>query len=136
MKFNIKCYSATKLVFNELAEQIILPGDDGEFAISVNHMKFFSIISSGLLRIKREKSDSLGLFLISDGFVTVENNNIQIFVNFAEPITYVNLAQVEANLKNLKEQFKNCEAIFEKEKISNEIFKLIIKIKAARFLKQ
>lgn len=57
-----------------LADQVILPGVEGDFEVLDGHTPFITKLRSGILKVyKKGKAE---LFAIHDGFVTIEDNEI------------------------------------------------------------
>ena len=55
--FGLKVISVNGIFFDDQAEEIILPCEDGELAILANHEEMILAISDGVIKIKKKGGD-------------------------------------------------------------------------------
>ena len=64
-----------EVIFEDNAESVVLPGEDGEFCVLDLHEEFLYRLKKGELRI----NDSLSL-QVEDGVARMQNNKLVIFI--------------------------------------------------------
>ena len=73
-ELHIKVLMPNDQKVDTIADQVILPGVEGDFEVLDGHTPFITKLRTGILKVyKKGKPD---LYAIHDGFVTVENNEI------------------------------------------------------------
>lgn len=74
----LKIVSPERVVFDDVVENVIVPGTMGQFEILENHAPIISTLEKGLVTYKT-KTDNQAL-QITGGFVTVQKNQVNICV--------------------------------------------------------
>lgn len=81
--FGLQVISVNGIFYDDRAEEIILPLEDGEIALLANHEEMILGISDGVIKIKTPKGDWI-YGAVSLGSVQVANNRCIVIVNTVE----------------------------------------------------
>ncbi|NEO40125.1 MAG: F0F1 ATP synthase subunit epsilon [Moorea sp. SIOASIH] len=82
MALTVRIIAPDKTVWDDQAQEIILPSTTGQLGILSDHAPLLSALDTGVMRIRSEK-EWIPIALMG-GFVEVENNEVTILVNGAE----------------------------------------------------
>lgn len=82
MTLTIRVITPDKIVWDEAAEEIILPSSTGQLGILTGHAPLLTALNIGVLRVRPGKDwQSIA---VMGGFAEVENNEVKVLVNGAE----------------------------------------------------
>ena len=124
MSLTLRVLAPDQSVFDDTADEIILPSTTGLLGVLPGHISMVTAIDFGVLRVlKNGNWDSIAL---TGGFAEVESNEVTVLVNKAEMGKNIDSAKAEAEL----EQAKNQLILAEDKRSSTE------KIKAQETLNQ
>ena len=100
-KFSIEIVTPEKIVYSEDAEMLVVPGEDGEFAVLHNHIPIISSIKDGFLTIY-DKGVIIDKFFVEDGFVEVTKDGAVALLDRAFPAMNVKAIEIEKIILNLQ----------------------------------
>jgi len=124
MTLTLRVLAPDKSVFDDTADEIILPSTTGLLGVLPGHISMVTAIDFGVLRVfKNGNWDSIAL---TGGFAEVESNEVTVLVNKAEMGKNINSAQAEAELEKAKNkliQTEDKKASPEKIKAQEELNK-------------
>ncbi len=81
-KCRVKIIQPTRIVLDSECDHIIIPGEEGDFGVSLHHTPVIAKIRPGSLIIY--KDNKMVTYAIHDGFATVENNVVRIVCEVIE----------------------------------------------------
>jgi F-type H+-transporting ATPase subunit epsilon len=117
MSLNVRVITPERIVWNALAEELILPTTTGQIGILTDHASLLSGLDIGVMRLK---TGGIWIsFVLMEGFAEIENNNITILCTGAEEAASVDSTVAQAALK--KAITTVSEATTKKEKIDAAI---------------
>ena len=103
MSLTLRVLAPDQSVFDDIAEEIILPSTTGLLGVLPGHISMVTAIDFGVLRILRNGNwESIAL---TGGFAEVESNEVTVLVNNAEMGKNIDSAKAEADLELAKNQF-------------------------------
>mgnify|MGYP005852887795 CR=1 FL=1 len=109
MALQVRVIAPDKTVWDDAAEEVILPSTTGQLGILTNHAPLLTALDVGVMRL-RANQDWLAIALLG-GFAEVENNTVTVLVNGAErgdridrEATQAALTTAEAELAAVKEE--------------------------------
>jgi F-type H+-transporting ATPase subunit epsilon len=115
-KLTIELVSPEKLLLSEQVEMVVLPGEEGDFALLHNHAPIISTLRPGSIAIF-EDSKVIRRYFVSGGFVEMHDNRCVILADNAEMLDDMDKADIQAALDaaekdgNLDTQYINiCKA--------------------------
>ena len=124
MTLTLRVLAPDQSVFDDTADEIILPSTTGLLGVLPGHISMVTAIDFGVLRVlKNGNWDSIAL---SGGFAEVESNEVTVLVNKAEMGKNIDSAKAEAELeeaKNLLSQTQEKETSPEKIKAKEALNK-------------
>ncbi len=107
MSLTLRVLAPDQSVFDDTAEEIILPSTTGLLGVLPGHISMVTAIDFGVLRVfKNGTWDSIAL---SGGFAEVESNEVTVLVNKAEMGKNIDSVQAEAELEKAKNQLIQAE---------------------------
>ena len=102
MTLTLRVLAPDQSVFDDTADEIILPSTTGLLGILPGHISMVTAIDSGVLRVfKNGNWDSIAL---TGGFAEVESNEVTVLVNKAEMGKNIDSAKAEAELEQAKNE--------------------------------
>ena len=102
MSLTLRVLAPDQSVFDDTAEEIILPSTTGLLGVLPGHISMVTAIDFGVLRVlKNGNWDSIAL---TGGFAEVESNEVTVLVNKAEMGKNIDSAKAEAELEQAKNQ--------------------------------
>ena len=100
MSLTLRVLAPDQSVFDDTADEIILPSTTGLLGVLPGHISMVTAIDFGVLRVlKNGNWDSIAL---SGGFAEVESNEVTVLVNKAEMGKNIDSAKAEAELEQAK----------------------------------
>ena len=108
MSLTLRVLAPDQSVFDDTAEEIILPSTTGLLGVLPGHISMVTAIDFGVLRVLRNGNwDSIAL---TGGFAEVESDEVTVLVNKAEMGKNIDSAKAEAELEQAKNQFSQSQA--------------------------
>ena len=100
MTLTLRVLAPDQSVFDDTADEIILPSTTGLLGVLPGHISMVTAIDFGVLRVLRNGNwDSIAL---TGGFAEVESNEVTVLVNKAEMGKNIDSAKAEAELEQAK----------------------------------
>ncbi len=88
--FPFELVSPTRLVHSGEAEEVIVPGAEGEFGVFANHAPLISTLRPGILTIKAAGGEKR--LYVRDGFAEVNPNGLIVLAEVAVPVEEIDAA--------------------------------------------
>ncbi|KKD36321.1 MAG: ATP synthase F1 subunit epsilon [Limnoraphis robusta] len=82
MTLNVRVIAPDKTVWDDKADEVILPSTTGQLGVLTGHAPMMTALDIGVMRV-RSKSEWVPIALLG-GFAEVEENEVTILVNGAE----------------------------------------------------
>ena len=102
MSLTLRVLAPDQSIFDDTADEIILPSTTGLLGVLPGHISMVTAIDFGVLRVlKNGNWDSIAL---TGGFAEVESNEVTVLVNKAEMGKNIDSAKAEAELEQAKNQ--------------------------------
>ena len=107
MSLTLRVLAPDQSVFDDTADEIILPSTTGLLGVLPGHISMVTAIDYGVLRVfKNGNWDSIAL---TGGFAEVESNEVTVLVNKAEMGKNIDSAKAEAELEKAKNQLNQAQ---------------------------
>ena len=102
MSLTLRVLAPDQSVFDDTADEIILPSTTGLLGVLPGHISMVTAIDFGVLRVFKNGSwDSIAL---TGGFAEVESDEVTVLVNKAEMGKNIDSVKAEAELEQAKNQ--------------------------------
>jgi F-type H+-transporting ATPase subunit epsilon len=82
MTLTVRVITPDKIVWDQTAQEVILPSSSGQLGILTDHAPLLTSLDIGVIRVRPEKEWKS--IAIMGGFAEVEQNEVKILVNGAE----------------------------------------------------
>ena len=102
MTLTLRVLAPDQSVFDDTADEIILPSTTGLLGVLPGHISMVTAIDFGVLRVF--KNGNWDWIALSGGFAEVESNEVTVLVNKAEMGKNIDSAKAEAELEQAKNQ--------------------------------
>ena len=107
MSLTLRVLAPDQSVFDDTADEIILPSTTGLLGVLPGHISMVTAIDFGVLRVlKNGNWDSIAL---TGGFAEVESNEVTVLVNKAEMGKNIDSVKAEAELEQAKNKLNQAE---------------------------
>ena len=117
MSLNVRVITPDKVVWDAVAEEIVLPSSTGQIGILTDHAPLLTALDIGVMRLKSDAGWTS--IILMEGFAEVEANKVTILCNGAEEGSSVDLKAAQEDLEKLTLLVD--EATTKKEKIEATI---------------
>ena len=124
MTLTLRVLAPDQSVFDDTADEIILPSTTGLLGVLPGHISMVTAIDVGVLRVF--KNGNWNSIALTGGFAEVESNEVTVLVNKAEMGKNIDSSKAEAELeqaKNLLNQVQDKETSTEKIKAKEALNK-------------
>ena len=102
MSLTLRVLAPDQSVFDDTADEIILPSTTGLLGVLPGHISMVTAIDFGVLRVL--KNGNWNSIALTGGFAEVESNEVTVLVNKAEMGKNIDSAKAEAQLEQAKNQ--------------------------------
>ena len=117
MSLNVRVITPDKVVWDAMADELILPSSTGQIGILSDHAPLLTALDIGVMRLKSDAGWSS--IVVMEGFAEVEDNKVTILCNGAEEGSSINTETAQAELERVTLLVD--EATTKKEKIEATI---------------
>lgn len=101
-KFQFDLVSPEKLLYSAHAEQVVVPGVEGDFGVLAGHAPLISIVRTGLVEVKGSDEGDLRIF-VRGGLAEVTPAGLTLLAEEAMPFEDLSAADLDGRIKNLEE---------------------------------
>ena len=117
MSLNVRVITPDKVVWDTMADELILPSSTGQIGILTDHAPLLTALDIGVMRLKSEAGWTS--IVLMEGFAEVEENKVTILCNGAEEGSSIDAQVVQEELEKITLLVD--EATTKKEKIEATI---------------
>lgn len=97
-KLRLKIITPDSLVFDGEVEEVVAPGELGEFGVLPGHVPFLSALFPGRLRFRAEGSGET-VFIVHGGLADVKDDAVSVLTDLAERPEDVDVAEARADIE-------------------------------------
>ncbi|AUC61349.1 F-type H+-transporting ATPase epsilon subunit AtpC [Cyanobacterium sp. HL-69] len=105
MTLTVRVITPDKTVWDQDAQEVILPSGSGQLGILTNHAPLLTNLDIGVLRVRTEKDWKS--IAVMGGFAEVENNEVKILVNGAELGESIDKETAKSDLETAENELKS-----------------------------
>ena len=117
--FQFELVSPSRLVHSGEVEEVIVPGDEGEFGVFAQHAPFVSTLKPGILTI-RSGSESKRLY-VRDGFAEVNPKGLTVLAEVAVPVDEVSAADMASEIEDAERALAEAKEGPERDKATRRL---------------
>ncbi len=107
MSLTLRVLAPDQSVFDDTADEIILPITTGLLGVLPGHISMVTAIDFGVLRVL--KNGNWNSIALTGGFAEVESNEVTVLVNKAEMGKNIDSVKAEAELEKAKNQLNQAQ---------------------------
>ena len=99
MSLNVRVITPDKVVWDAMADELILPSSTGQIGILTDHAPLLTALDIGVMRVKAEGNWTS--IVLMEGFAEVEDNKVTILCNGAEEGSSIDLKTAQDELEKV-----------------------------------
>ena len=99
MSLNVRVITPDRVVWDALAEELILPSSTGQIGILTDHAPLLTALDIGVMRLRSESGWTS--IVLMEGFAEVEDNKVTILCNGAEEGSSIDLKTAQDELEKV-----------------------------------
>ncbi len=130
-KIYVEIITPQAALFSGNADAVTVPGAKSPFQVLYNHAAIVSALEPGIVIIKND--EQVSYFASDSGLAEVRDNKVSILVEAALLGSGVDISKLNAEREALSKDYKTETIEANKEKISNKIKYIDVKIKAKSY---
>lgn len=132
MILNVRLLTPDRILCSTVAEEVILPGLDGQIGILGYHATMVTVLDVGLLKIKIEGSWTP--FLLSDGIAEIDKNRVTVLANNVDEISADLVESAKEDLQQATADLENATTTKERIDAVQRIKRYSALVEASTFL--
>lgn len=90
------------ILASEEAYMVVVPGTEGEMGFLAGHEPLVAVLSTGTVRIMREKDGETRRYVVQKGYVEITGTKVIVLANRARSVEEINLDEVKRKLGELE----------------------------------
>ena len=106
MSLSLQLVSPDSKYFEGVVQMVVLPGIEGDFSVLSEHAPLITYLRPGQIIILEEKNKE-HIYFVGSGFVKVENNNCNVFVDNIQKSTDLDLGISKKELAEVLTEIDN-----------------------------
>ena len=130
--FKFELVSPERLILSVDADQVDLPGSEGDFGVLAGHAPFMSTIRAGVIGIHAGGGAAPQRVFINGGFAEVNDKGLTILAEQAIPVAEIDAEAVARELANAREDIKLAKNAAERDHAEKAAALLEAKLAAVR----
>jgi len=99
MSLNVRVITPDKVVWDAMADELILPSSTGQIGILSDHAPLLTALDIGVMRLKSDANWTS--IVLMEGFAEVEENKVTILCNGAEEGSSIDLKTAQEELEKV-----------------------------------
>ena len=101
-KVAFELVSPEKLLISRDVDFVVVPGEEGDFAVMPGHAPLLSSVRAGIIEIHEEGSEKTGLF-VTGGFAEATPTRCTVLARDVTPMAEMDREKIEQQLANAKD---------------------------------
>ncbi len=106
--FTFELVSPERLVLSEQAEQVLVPGSEGDFTVLARHAPVLAVLRPGRLDLVREGGEERRYF-VRGGFAEVNSDNLTVLAQQAIDLEELDAARLAQEIRDAEEDVGDAE---------------------------
>jgi len=132
MVLNIRVLTPDRVICSTTADEVVLPGLNGQVGILEGHAALITALDTGLLRIKLENKWTP--IILCGGLAEVDRNRVTVLVNDVEELVSVELSEATQDLEKAALAVENADNSKARLDASLELKKATARVEAINYL--
>ena len=127
--FSFELVSPERKLMSKPATMVVVPGEEGDFGVLLNHAATVSSIRRGILEVHSNDNAQPQRIFVAGGFADVTPTSCTVLAEEAIMVSDLDKAALEKSLQDLTEDFGMAEGDADKARIESKI--TLVKAKLA-----
>lgn len=119
--FDFELVAPEQKLLSEPARMAVIPGEEGDFGVLVNHAATVSSIRPGVLEVYGNDNEAPRRIFVAGGFVDVTPDSCIVLAEEAVMLDDLDKAELEQKLQNLSEDLNMVEGDADRERVAQRI---------------
>mmetsp|Transcript_13839 Transcript_13839/g.19950 ORF Transcript_13839/g.19950 Transcript_13839/m.19950 type:complete len:136 (+) Transcript_13839:769-1176(+) len=132
MVMNIRVLTPDRVICSTSADEVILPGLNGQVGVLDGHAALITALDTGLLRIKLK--DIWTPIILCGGLAEIDRNRVTVLVNDVEEFTNVELLDATKELEQATLSIETADNSKDRLDASNELKKANARVQGLGYL--
>jgi F-type H+-transporting ATPase subunit epsilon len=120
--FSFELVSPEEKLISEPATMVVVPGEEGDFGVLVDHSAVVSSIRPGVLEIHGANDNETRRIFVSGGFADVTPESCVVLAEEAVNVSDLNKDDLEQTIRNLTEDLGMVEGEADKDRVEEKLF--------------
>ncbi len=103
----LKVITPLKLVLDENVDELVAPGELGEFGILPGHVPFVSTLNPGELRYKQGSNEKV--LIIDGGLADIKDDVVNILTDLAQSPSDIDIVAAQKEVESLEKELSDLE---------------------------
>jgi F-type H+-transporting ATPase subunit epsilon len=129
-KFELELVTPERLVLSEPVDMAVIPGEEGDFGILVDHSLLIATLRPGVVEVYQGEQVTTRLF-VSGGFAEVTGDRCTVLADEAIAVGDIVAADIQADVERLRGESAAAETETEKRLIENRLLAAEAKLAVA-----
>jgi F-type H+-transporting ATPase subunit epsilon len=99
MSLNVRVITPDKVVWDAMADELVLPSSTGQIGILTDHAPLLTALDIGVMKLK--SNSNWTSIVLMEGFAEVENNKVTILCNGAEEGSSIDAKTAQNELEKI-----------------------------------
>ena len=112
--------SPERLLLSASVEMVVVPGEEGDFGVLPRHAPLISLLRPGVIQVFEDGKVKDRVF-VAGGFAEVTPARCTVLAEQAMPVSEIDRAAVESELKNAREDLEDAESDAERSDAERRI---------------
>lgn len=130
MTLNLEIITPEKIIYQDTAEELIVPTSTGQITILPHHIGLLTQVSPGELIIKKNNKEVF--IAILGGFLQVSENKVSILVDYAIESHDIQIAKAEEAKERAEKLLKEKQSNVDFAEIESQLRKSLLELKVAQ----
>ncbi|MGF1493722.1 MAG: ATP synthase F1 subunit epsilon [Microcoleaceae cyanobacterium] len=106
MVLNVRVIAPNRTIWDDEAEEVILPSTTGQLGILSGHAPMMTALDTGVMQVRKTGNDSSWVpIVLFGGFAEIDENEITVLVNGAESAEGIDLETARAEYDAAQSKF-------------------------------
>ncbi len=131
MPLSVEIVTAERSIYSqEGVDEVVAPGEAGEFAVLPQHAAFITTLAPGEMRIIKGGDEEA--MAITGGFFEVRNDRIVVLADAAERIEEIDVARAEAARQRAEELLSKRDEVVDMARAEADLRRALLRLKVTQ----
>lgn len=128
-QFTFELVAPEKVALSGVEENVILPGELGDFTVLAGHTPLLAALRPGVLSVVRGQQTKR--FYIAGGFADIDNTHCIVLTPHVTPVEQLSVLKIEEEISALEEKLEGISMQEERDPVYAQLEELRVKLDAA-----